>query len=178
MKTIMRCLVLTLALAVGVFAKYRLVEIPNLDKFQSSRYKIITDQLDGNNYKVVMDTQVDEYEDLVLAIQCPNNGEAVLLKYEFGEEVLVSKAKYPDWIVGRDIKRFCAQKIEDRAKAGNMTEADKEFIRNEVKYWVGEGNPAIRGCNEVSYDPVRRGFLNTIKNYCEEEIKNMGLVKD
>ncbi|MCH5322988.1 MAG: hypothetical protein J1E31_05385 [Helicobacter sp.] len=74
MKTIMRCLVLTLALAVGAFAEYRMVEIPNLDKFQSSRYKIITDQVVGNNYKVVMDTQVDEYEDLLLAIQCPNNG--------------------------------------------------------------------------------------------------------
>lgn len=168
MKTIMRCLVLTLALAVGAFAKHRLVEIPNLDKFQSSRYKIITDQLDGNNYKVVMDTQVDEYEDLLLAIQCPNNGEAVVLKYEFGEEILFSKAKYPDGIVGRDIKRFCIIKIRDRAEAGNMTEADKEFIRNEIKYRLGIGEKATVVCTRMSYNRV-------VENYCEEEIKNMGL---
>lgn len=42
MKTIMRCLVLTLALAVGAFAETRMIEIPNLDKFQSSRYKTLS----------------------------------------------------------------------------------------------------------------------------------------
>ncbi|MCH5322989.1 MAG: hypothetical protein J1E31_05390 [Helicobacter sp.] len=97
------------------------------------------------------------------------------MEYGFGEEILFSKAKYPR-IVGRNVKRFCTKKIEDRAEAGNMTEADKEFIRNEVKYRVGEGETATIGCHQVSYDPVIRGYFDTIKNYClEEEIKNMGL---
>lgn len=134
----MRCLVLTLALAVGAFAETRMIEIPNLDKFQSSRYKTLSFALNTGmksvffNTLFVFDTKEDEYEDLAVAFQCPA-GDSFVFKYGFGEEILISKADTSSLKIPQNISEnmfaFCLAKIGKRAEDNQLTKADDAFLR-------------------------------------------------
>lgn len=188
MKTMMRCLVLTLALVVYSFAEVRFVEIQNLDKFQSSRYKIITHKYEGNDYKLVFDTKEDDFEDLFVATQCPT-GDALVFRYEYqNERALLPKIKYPDNIldsIAMISSNFCLVKMYERAKANQLTEADKEFIQKkeeaEIAQVGGSNNPNLLDkykSNKYEFQYMfenSKGFFVFIE---PDEAKTLGIKKE
>ena len=178
----MRCLVLTLALAVGAFAETRMVEIPNLDKFQSSRYKTLSFAVNIVGMKsvflntlFVFDTKEDEYEDLAVAFQCPA-GDSFVFKYGFGEEILISKAdtsslKIPQNI-SYEMSMSCLVKIGKRAENNQLTKADDAFLRKFADDYVLEfKNTPKTTIDLINFRKNVEGFQPTMQQYFKEAIK-------
>lgn len=181
MKTIMRCLVLTLALAVGAFAETRMIEIPNLDKFQSSRYKTLSFALNIGlksvffNTLFVFDTKEDEYEDLAVAFQCPA-GDSFVFKYGFGEEILISKADTSSLKIPQNISYemyiSCLVKTRQRAENNQLTKADDAYMRKYTDDFVLEfKNTPKTTIDLINFRKNIEGFPPAMGQYYKEAIK-------
>ena len=178
----MRCLVLTLALAVGAFAETRMIEIPNLDKFQSSRYKTLSFAVNMPGMKsvflntlFVFDTKEDEYEDLAVAFQCPAS-DSFVFKYGFGEEILISKADTSSLKIPQNISEnifiSCLVKIGKRDKDNQLTKADDAFLRKFADDFVLElKNTPKTAIDLINFRKDVEGFQPTMQQYFKEAIK-------
>lgn len=159
MKTMMRCLVLTLALAVWGFA-YKFIPV-DLSRFKSSQYEIISIPyphllesyyyMKGieekyNKIRFVINTQYDKDKDLYVGFICPSD-DAYLLEYKFKNQVILFKkgylkdididTKYAQYYNSylKGTEDFCAEKFQERVKTKQTNEIDKEFLRqNQEEY--------------------------------------------
>lgn len=176
----MRCLVLTLALVVGAFAQVRFVEIQNLDKFKSSSYKTLSSAVKDPFSRIisdvlfVFDTEEDEYEDLLVAFQCPA-GDSFVFKYGFGEEIRISKVDTSSLKIPQNLSlamiNSCEAKVFKRDENNQLTKADHAFLRkftdDRVLYLKNDNTSASHIRNWIEFS----GYPPTVTKYYEEAIK-------